>query len=80
MAKVKNQRRRGRTRISAKNQVTIPVDALRSAGLRPGDEVDVAVDGAGRVLLVRADDVIAKYAGTFRYPKGYLKRLRGEWR
>ena len=27
--------------ISRKNQVTLPVDALREAGLRPGDDVRV---------------------------------------
>jgi AbrB family looped-hinge helix DNA binding protein len=73
-------RRRGRTRISAKHQVTIPVEVLRRAGLKPGDELHVETDGAGRVTLVREDDVIAKYAGTFRYPRGYLEKLRSEWR
>lgn len=79
MAKVKRKRRPGRTRISAKNQVTIPVEALRKAGLKPGDELRAEADGPGRVLLVREDDVIARYAGTLSYPKDYLKKLRGEW-
>ena len=78
--KVKKQRRRGTTRISAKNQVTLPVAALRKAGLKAGDELAVEADGAGRLILVRANDVIAKYAGTFTYPEGYLERLRDEWR
>jgi AbrB family looped-hinge helix DNA binding protein len=78
MAEVR-KRRRGRTRISAKNQVTLPVEALRRAGLKPGDEVEIEVDGPGRVNVVRADDVIARYAGTFSYPAGYLEELRGEW-
>ena len=78
--KVRN-RRRGRTRISAKNQVTIPVDALREAGLKPGDELRVEADGAGRIVFVREDDVIARYAGSLPgvYPKDYLKKLRREW-
>src|SRR2546428_547383 len=38
MSIVKRVRKRGRTRISAKNQTTIPVAALRRAGLKPGDE------------------------------------------
>ena len=81
MAKeVKRTRRRGITRISTKNQITIPVDALRAAGLKPGDEVEVEPDGAGRLKLVREGDVIAKYAGTFSYPDGYLDELRDEWR
>jgi bifunctional DNA-binding transcriptional regulator/antitoxin component of YhaV-PrlF toxin-antitoxin module len=76
------KRRRGRTRISGKNKVTIPVEELRQAGLRTGDEVRVEVDGAGRIALVREDDVLAHYAGdlTGVYPPGYLERLRDEWR
>ena len=68
------------TRISAKNQITIPVDALRAAGLKPGDELEVQADGAGRLRLVREEDWILKYAGTFAYPEGYLEKLRDEWR
>jgi bifunctional DNA-binding transcriptional regulator/antitoxin component of YhaV-PrlF toxin-antitoxin module len=82
MRKVKERRRRGRSRISAKNQATIPVAALRQAGLRCGDEVVVEAAGPGRIVLARAEDPIARLAGTLTgvYPKGYLKRLRREWR
>jgi bifunctional DNA-binding transcriptional regulator/antitoxin component of YhaV-PrlF toxin-antitoxin module len=82
MTKVKVPRRRGRSRISAKNQATIPVAALREAGLRAGDEVLVEAAGPGRIVLARAADPIARHAGslTGAYPKGYLKRLRREWR
>lgn len=82
MATVKDRRRRGRTRISVKNQVTIPVDALRRAGLKPGDELRVEAAGAGRIVLVRAADAIERYRGclTGVYPRGYLKALRREWR
>lgn len=79
MTRVKE--RRGRTRISAKNQATIPVDALREAGLRAGDELRVEAAGAGRIVLVRAEDPIARYAGclTGIYPPDYLDELRREW-
>jgi AbrB family looped-hinge helix DNA binding protein len=82
MAKVKRTRRRGITRISAKNQITIPVDALREAGLKPGDELLVETNGAGRLTLIRVDDVIARFAGdmTGIYTPGYLDKLRDEWR
>ena len=85
MADVKRQprrRRRGHTRISAKHQVTIPVDVLRRAGLKPGDELYVETNASGRVTLVREDDVIAKYAGdlTGVYTPGGLEKLRDEWR
>jgi bifunctional DNA-binding transcriptional regulator/antitoxin component of YhaV-PrlF toxin-antitoxin module len=82
MRSVKHPVRRGRTRLSAKNQATIPVPALRQAGLRPGDELRVEAAGAGRIVLVRADEVTARHAGrlTGVYPHGFLRRLRREWR
>lgn len=83
MAEVKKRaRRRGRTRISSKHQVTLPVAALRDAGLKPGDKLRVEAEGPGRVVLVREDDVIARYAGdlTGVYKPGELERLRDEWR
>jgi bifunctional DNA-binding transcriptional regulator/antitoxin component of YhaV-PrlF toxin-antitoxin module len=80
--KVKHLRVRGRTRISQKNQATIPVDALRKAGLRPGDELSVEAAGTGRIVLVRAGDTAGRHAGrlTGVYGKDYLKALRREWR
>lgn len=82
MAVVKEYRRRGRTRVSIKNQVTIPVDALRSAGIRAGDELKVESAGGGRIMLAKADDPMLRYAGVFKgvFRRGYLKKLRGEWR
>lgn len=72
--------RRGRTRISRKNQATIPVEALRRAGLKPGDELLVEAAGAGRIVLARAVDLVERHAGKGSYPAGYLDELRAEWR
>lgn len=68
--------------ISRKNQVTLPVEVLRAAGLEPGDDVRVEVVGPGHLELVRAGDLIEQFAGVFDatvYPNGYLDELRREW-
>jgi len=70
------------TVISRTNQVTLPVDALREAGLGPGDDVRVQVLGPGRLALARTDDLVAEFSGVFDedvYPEGYLPKLRREW-
>jgi bifunctional DNA-binding transcriptional regulator/antitoxin component of YhaV-PrlF toxin-antitoxin module len=81
VAQVK-QRRRGHTRISRKNQATLPVDALRQAGLKPGDELVVEAAGAGRIVLVLVEDLVDRHAGKAPgvYPPDYLRELRDEWR
>lgn len=81
MEKVKERRRRGSSRISSKNQITIPAEALRSAGLAVGDRVVAHADGAGRVILERERDVIAEFAGalTGAYRPDELDELRSEW-
>lgn len=81
------KRRRGYTRLSRKNQVTIPVAVLAQVGVNPGDELRVDVDG-GRIVLEpalslaeRRREALQRLAGKFTgmYPPGYLDELRDEW-
>lgn len=74
---------KGQTKVSAKHQVTIPVSALRDAGIRTGDVLKVEADGAGRVILTRVDELLGRYSG--RLATGgrlgeAVKGLREEWR
>lgn len=67
-------------RISAKNQLTIPVAALDEAALGPGDEVVVEplADGELRVRRATLTFETAFGALTGTYPAGYLDRLDAE--
>jgi AbrB family looped-hinge helix DNA binding protein len=69
--------------ISRKNQVTIPADVLRAAGLGPGDDVRITKVGPGHLELVKTDALIDAYAGALGadvYPPGYLDDVREGWR
>lgn len=80
--KVKQRRRRkGFTRVSTKNQVTLPIDVLVTAGVRPGDSLMVEAKGAGVIVLRREEDPLEGYYGsmTGMFPPDYLRELRDEW-
>ena len=78
---VKDRRRRGSTRISSKNQITIPVDALTEAGLSVGDLLRARADGPGRIVLDRKANLIEEFSGRLSgvYGPNYLDDLRREW-
>lgn len=67
--------------ISSKNQLTLPVEAMRAAGFASGDDVQVVSSGPGRIEIVHTEALIAKYAGSLPgvYGEGYLRELRAEW-
>jgi bifunctional DNA-binding transcriptional regulator/antitoxin component of YhaV-PrlF toxin-antitoxin module len=75
-------RRRGYTKLSAQNQVTIPKDALVRAGLHAGDHLRAEARGPGELVLVREDDPVDRFAGalTGAYAPGHIDELRREWR
>lgn len=69
------------TKISQKHQVTIPLDAMRIAGLEAGERVIARADGPGRVVLEREEDVISSFSGSMTgiFEHEMLERLRNEW-
>jgi bifunctional DNA-binding transcriptional regulator/antitoxin component of YhaV-PrlF toxin-antitoxin module len=71
------------SRISSKNQVTLPVESLTIAGLGSGDEVTIEAEGPDRIVVRRAKRDLEAAFGVFDglYEPGYLDRLRDEdWR
>ncbi len=77
----KVRRRRGYTRVSSKNQVTLPVAGLEEAGISAGDELVVRVDGRGRLTLVRERDPLLALIGSAPglSERTNLEALRDEW-
>jgi AbrB family looped-hinge helix DNA binding protein len=67
-------------KISAKNQVTIPVSTLEEVGLRPGERVTVEPVADGELRIRRAaltfDDAFGALTGV--YSAGYLDQLDAE--
>ncbi len=67
--------------MSRKHQITLPVDALREAHLQPGDELQVTVDGRGRLILTAVDDPLEALIGSAPglSAEADLEALRDEW-
>jgi AbrB family looped-hinge helix DNA binding protein len=67
-------------KISAKNQVTIPVAALEEAGLQAGDDVVIEALEDGEVRVRRGALTFEGAFGalTGAYPPGYLDQLDEE--
>ncbi len=69
------------TRVSAKNQITIPVDILRKAGFKVGDSINCAVMANGTIALSRQQKPILSLAGigTGLYDNFDLEVERDSW-
>jgi antitoxin component of MazEF toxin-antitoxin module len=81
------KRRRGYTRLSSSNQVTLPSALVTTMGLEPGTEFRVEARDH-EIVLVPAEDLVtrrrralAELAGSMTgvYEPGYLDKLRSEW-
>ena len=68
-------------KISSKNQITLPAETLRAAGLNPGDEVTVRPTGDGEIIIAARGERVRRHAGIANgmYRDGELDRLRDEW-
>lgn len=69
------------SRVSTKNQVTLPVEVMRGAGLQPGDEVAVEALGQGEIRIAVRGSRVRHNAGIAKgiYSRGELDRQRDEW-
>ena len=52
------------TRVSAKNQITIPVDILRKAGFTVGDTINCTVNEEGKIQLSKPENRIMSLLGA----------------
>lgn len=68
------------TRVSSKHQVTLPVAALREAGIAVADVLDVTVK-RGRIVLTRAPDRLEQLFGSLEgvWVRQDIEDLRDEW-
>ena len=72
------RRSAGRSRISSKHQITIPLPAFSEAGLREGDIVQVKAQGPGRVVITRINDLLDEYAGCLHTGGELGRSVRGQ--
>ncbi|MEY3103951.1 MAG: AbrB/MazE/SpoVT family DNA-binding domain-containing protein [Candidatus Nanopelagicaceae bacterium] len=81
--------RRGRatsSRVSSKNQITIPVEVLREVNLNPGDPVEFMIDKENRIVIASIDEAdwkksLRELAGSMSglSTKFDYKKERAEW-
>ena len=81
--------RRGRatsSRISSKNQITIPVEVLREVNLKPGDQIEFMIDKEERIVLAPSSEqewkkALRKLAGSMPglHESFDYKKEREEW-
>jgi bifunctional DNA-binding transcriptional regulator/antitoxin component of YhaV-PrlF toxin-antitoxin module len=69
-------------KLSSKNQITLPVEAMRAAGLQAGDEVTIRPTGEGEIVIATRGSRVRRNAGIASgvYEGGELDRLRDEWK
>jgi len=70
------------SKVTAKYQVTIPVNIRKELGIIPGTEVDIAKEGQKYVIVVDPIETVKrKWRGRFRgrpTTMEYMDEVRGE--
>jgi AbrB family looped-hinge helix DNA binding protein len=75
------RKRNGQVKVTSQGQISIPRHVMREAGIQPGDTLQAALDGQGRIVLEPLDDLVARFAGVVDgyFEPGELERMRAEW-
>ncbi len=76
--------RKGRTlssRVSSKNQVTIPVEILRQAGIAPNELVNFKFNKSGEIVISKEGSALESLFGALSgtYVDFDLRKERDEW-
>ena len=70
------------SKVTAKYQITIPVNIRKELGILPGTEVDIAKEGQKYVIVVDPiETVMRKWRGMFRggpTTMEYMDEVRGK--
>ena len=76
-----SRRVRGASRVSSKNQVTLPVEVLRASGIEVGDLLFARAAGPGSIVLERPEATLEAIAGSMSgiYQGFSIDELRNEW-
>ena len=72
--------------MSSKNQITLPVEIVRSFGLKPGDKLVAQVIDWRIVLMKESENTIERFRGSMKGMHGsieeiddYIAESRGRW-
>jgi len=72
------------SKVTAKYQITIPVEVRKELAIVPGSEIDVAKEGDRYILVVNpVNELKKRWRGKFRDRKTtdeYMDEIRGEVR
>jgi AbrB family looped-hinge helix DNA binding protein len=70
------------SKVTAKYQITIPLEIRRELGIKPGQELDIArIDGKYVLIINPISELKQRWRGKFKSGQttdDYLKQVRGE--